>query len=138
MNNTDCLFCKIVRGEIPCTKVYEDESHLAFLDINPVNLGHTLIVPKAHSRNMFDAPDETLASLIKTGKRIAQAVKEGVTADGINIAINNEKAAGQIIFHLHMHIIPRTDDDGFRHWKGQRRYKQGEEAEIAEKIKLHI
>jgi len=115
----DCLFCKIIKGEIPSHKVYEDANVLAFLDITPVNPGHVLLVPKKHSRNILEIDDNNFRELAPLIKKIARAVKEGMGADGINIHINNEPAAGQVIFHTHIHIIPRFSDDGLKMWRGQ-------------------
>ncbi len=133
----DCLFCKIIKGETPSTKIYEDDDSYAFLDISPVNSGHVLLVPKKHSRNLFDTDDETLRQLAPTLKKLTNAIKAGTNADGINIHINNEPAAGQVIFHLHMHIIPRYPNDGLRLWKGKE-YSEGETEEVAEKIKQQL
>lgn len=130
----DCLFCKIIAGEIPATKIYEDEKTFAFLDINPVNPGHTLIVPKKHSENIFDIEKQDLCAIAETSKKIAQAIKKGLNPDGINIINNNQPAAGQVIFHYHTHIIPRFENDGFKHWHGSS-YKEGEGNDVAEKIK---
>ena len=126
----DCLFCKIVEGEIPSHKIYEDEKFLAFLDVNPINPGHTLIIPKEHSRNILEMNSLLLSKMIILIKKLSIHIKEKINADGINVMINNEKEAGQIIFHTHIHIIPRFKGDGFGHWKGTE-YKKGE----AEKIK---
>lgn len=134
----DCLFCKIIRGEIPSAKVYEDKHSFAFLDINPVNPGHTLFVPKKHFTNLYETPDETLKEITPTIKKLAVAVKKAVSADGINIGMNNDSAAGQLIFHAHFHIIPRHAEDGFRHWRGKRAYKDGEMNQTAEKIKANL
>lgn len=134
----DCLFCKIVAGGIPCTKVYEDDTVFAFLDIHPVNIGHTLVIPKAHHSNLYDTPDETLARMITIVKKLSIAIKSAMNADGINIEMNNDPIAGQIIFHSHMHIVPRFEGDGFRHWHGARDYHEGEDTEVAQKIKMHL
>lgn len=131
----DCLFCKIIRDEIPSAKVYEDEHSLAFLDINPVNPGHTLLVPKQHFANLYETSDETLRELMPVIKKLAIAVKKAVSADGINIGMNNDSAAGQLIFHAHIHIIPRHLEDGFKHWHSKRPYKDGEINQVVEKIK---
>lgn len=112
----DCLFCKIINGEIPCYKIYEDEDFLAFLDIHPVNLGHTLILSKQHYRNLFNLPAELLPKLGPILQKLGQAVKTGTNADGLNIGWNNESAAGQIIFHSHIHLIPRFETDGLKSW----------------------
>lgn len=130
----DCLFCKIIAGDIPSAKVYEDEHTYAFLDIFPTNIGHTLVVPKDHHENIHDIPEETLGHVMNTVKKLSSAVKKGVSADGINILMNNDTAAGQIIFHAHIHIVPRFADDGFKHWQGKRQYEDGEDTEVAEKI----
>ena len=130
-----CLFCKIIAGEIPCTKVYEDDTVLAFLDIHPVNIGHTLVIPKAHHANLYETPDETLAHMMPVVKKLSIAVKGALNADGINIEMNNDPVAGQIIFHSHLHIVPRFSGDGFTHWRGARGYNEGEVAEVSEKIK---
>jgi histidine triad (HIT) family protein len=129
--NTTCLFCKIVTKELPSSKVYEDENCFAFLDLHPINIGHTLLVPKAHSANLYD---DTLAVLAPVIKKVAIAVKNTLNADGINIEMNNDPVAGQIIFHSHIHIIPRFSGDGFKHWHGARDYHEGEMEEIAQKI----
>jgi len=113
----DCIFCKIISGEIQAEKVYEDEKTFAFLDAAPLTQGHTLVISKEHHVNILDTPDEILQAIITTVKKITIAVKEAVKADGVNISMNNEKAAGQAVFHIHMHIIPRYDNDGFSHWK---------------------
>ena len=131
---TDCLFCKIISGEIPSTKVYEDEQCYAFLDINPVNIGHTLLVPKTHSENLYTVADEDIAHMAVVLKKLSIAIKKAVGADGINIEMNNEPVAGQLIFHTHLHIVPRFEDDGFTHWRGARGYNDGEMQEVAEKI----
>ena len=134
----DCLFCKIIAGEIPSYKIYEDENTFAFLDINPTNIGHTLVVPKKHSKNIFDIEKNDLNNVYQTSKKIATAIKKSLGADGINIISNNELAAGQLVFHTHIHIIPRFDNDGFKHWKGKRGYKNGEADDTVNKIKEKI
>ncbi len=108
----ECLFCKIVMGEIPSDKVYEDSEHLAFLDINPRNPGHTLVVPKKHYETILEMPDNEAAELFKVVKSIAIAVKKGMKADGISIGQSNERAAGQVIPHAHFHVIPRFLSEG--------------------------
>lgn len=134
----DCLFCKIIRGEIPSAKIYEDEHSFAFLDINPVNPGHTLLVPKRHFTNLYETSDEILKELAPTIKKLAIAVKKAVSADGINIGMNNDSAAGQLIFHAHFHIIPRRAEDGFKHWRSKRAYKDDEMNMLAKKIKASL
>ena len=133
--NSDCLFCKIVKKEIPASIFYEDDLSVAFLDINPINLGHALLLPKEHYENIFDLPEELLAKLSVKAKKIARAIKESLRADGVNVTSNNGRASGQLVFHAHIHIIPRYENDGFTHWKGKRKYNDGEAVEVAEKIK---
>lgn len=136
--DTNCLFCKIIGGEIPATKVYEDEHSFAFLDIHPINIGHTLIIPKEHFTNLYETPDETLSHLAIVIKKLSIAVKSAVNADGINIGMNNDPVAGQVIFHTHIHVIPRFADDGLIHWHGARDYVEGEAAEVAQKIQTSV
>ncbi|MFA5049490.1 MAG: HIT family protein [Candidatus Micrarchaeia archaeon] len=112
----DCIFCKIVTGEIPCYRIYEDESVLAFLDINPVSSGHTLVIPKKHYENIYDISEGDLANVTMVTKNLAKKYKQLFEADGITIHQANEKAGGQIIFHYHMHIVPRYFDDGLKLW----------------------
>lgn len=112
----DCLFCKIIKGDIPCLKVYEDGDVFAFLDIQPVNVGHTLVVPKAHHENCAETPDATLATLMSAAKRIGAAALKVTGAQGYNVGINCGTAAGQVIMHTHVHVMPRFDGDGLHHW----------------------
>ena len=103
------VFAKILRGEMPCHKVYEDEATLAFMDIMPRGEGHTLVIPKAPARNILDADPEALAAVIKTAQKVARAVKKAFDADGVTVQQFNEAAGGQVVFHLHVHVIPRFD-----------------------------
>lgn len=121
----DCLFCNIATGAIPSEKIYEDEDTFAFLDIHPINRGHTLVIPRAHHANMYEVPEETFAKVMRTAHLLAPKIKQAVGADGINIGINNDKAAGQLVFHLHAHVIPRFEGDGHAHWHGNP-YQEGE------------
>jgi len=131
----ECLFCKIVKKEIPSDIIYEDDDFFAFLDINPNNPGHSLIVPKKHYENIYNLPDEILKNIAPLIKKRAAAVKNGVNADGINIIMNNDGAAGQIVPHAHFHIIPRFANDGYKHWPGKSYANKEESAKTAEKIK---
>ncbi len=135
--NTDCIFCKIAAGEIPVDTIYENEETLAFLDIRPVNHGHTLVIPKKHYRNVFDTPKETWGAVMETVRMLSPFVKEALEANGITIKVNNEPASGQTAFHTHVHIIPRFDDDGHMNWP-QNPYSDDESAKIAQKIKDRI
>lgn len=129
----DCLFCKIIKGELPSSKVYENDKILAFLDISPVNKGHTLVIPKEHYENIYDIPEEILKEVIAAVKKISIAVKKGVNADGISIGQSNESSAGQVVHHIHFHIMPRFSDDGLKLWP-QHSYEEGEIDKIKEKI----
>ena len=134
----DTIFAKILRREIPAEIVYEDADTLAFLDINPNNLGHTLVIPKKPFRNIFDVDEETLSATMRTIRKLAPAIKNAVGADGVNIHSNHELAAGQLVFHLHFHIIPRFATDGYAFTWGHKTYKPGEAAEIAQKIQTEL
>ncbi len=129
----DCVFCKIVSGEIPCYKVYEDNDFLAFLDMYPVNQGHTLVIPKVHYDNIFELPDDVASKYFVVVKKIANVVKNIMNADGINIGMNNLPAAGQVVFHSHIHVIPRFKNDGLNHW-GNKEVDKDEMNRIAEKM----
>jgi histidine triad (HIT) family protein len=115
----DCIFCKIIRGDIPSHKVYEDEHALAFLDAKPTVPGHTLVIPKKHIENIFDADDETLAQTMHAIRLVAPAVRDAMGAKGAHVNSNNGSAAGQIVFHLHFHIVPRHDRKEFEFWPHQ-------------------
>jgi histidine triad (HIT) family protein len=120
----DNIFAKILRGEMPCFEVYQDEHTLAFLDIMPRADGHTLIIPKAQARTLLDAAPEDVARAAVTAQKMARAVKDAVAADGILLQQSTESAAGQIIFHLHFHVIPR--------WDGVEMRPPGQKADDAE------
>lgn len=113
--NDQCIFCKLVAGEIPSTRVYEDDHVLAFMDISPIIKGHVLVIPKEHIDPITSASDALLHQLITTTRSVAEAVSKGLQADGINIIQNNGTAAGQDVPHLHFHVIPRFKNDG-HHW----------------------
>ncbi|HEX8201908.1 MAG TPA: HIT family protein [Isosphaeraceae bacterium] len=106
-----CLFCKIARGEIPSARVLETEQAVAFLDIHPVNLGHVLLVPRAHHAHLGDLPEELAAHVGSLLPRLCRAVQKATGADGLNVVVNNGRAAGQTIDHSHWHVIPRAHDD---------------------------
>lgn len=107
----NCIFCKIVAGEIPSSKVYEDDNILAFLDISQVTPGHTLVIPKKHVRNVLEMSSDDAAQLFSYVPKLAKAVKQATQANGLNIINNNEAAAGQSVFHTHIHLIPRFDEN---------------------------
>ncbi len=108
------IFAKIVRGEAPCFKVYEDDHTIAFMDIMPQAEGHTLVIPKEGAESIFDLSPDAAAALIKTTKKVAAAVKDVTGADGLMIAQLNGAAAGQTVFHIHFHVIPRTGGADFK------------------------
>lgn len=103
----NCLFCKIIKGEIPCSKVYEDEDVLAFLDISQTTIGHTLVIPKDHYDNFLYVPKDLLGKTFSAAQKIAQALVSGLGAKGVNILVNTNEVAGQTIMHFHIHVIPR-------------------------------
>ncbi len=132
---SECVFCKIVKGELPSWKVYEDEDVIAFLDINPAAPGHTLVVPKKHYRNILDAPEDVVAKVFVVAKKIANAVMKGLGAKGVNVLTNAESVAGQIVFHFHVHVIPRYKEDELKFLYTPGKYTEEEAQEIVKKIK---
>jgi len=138
MSAGDCIFCKMVAGQIPVAKVYEDEIVLAFLDIGPISDGHTLVIPKQHFEKLHDCPAELLGRVASRLGRIAGAVAAAMNADGYNLLCNNGRAAGQLIEHLHFHIVPRNVGDGvFDRWPSYR-YPHGKIEKIAGKIRENL
>ena len=134
----DCVFCKMVAGEIPVAKVYENETVLAFLDIGPVSDGHTLVIPKQHCRNVHECDPEILAQMGSCLGKIAGAVAEAMDADGYNVLCNNGRAASQVVEHVHFHIIPRRMGDGvFTQWPAYQ-YGKGQIEDMAEKIRRSL
>ena len=134
----DCLFCKIINKEIPANIVYEDENFLAFLDLYPVNFGHTLVIPKKHFENFSEAPENVLCEIMPVIKKIGNAMLKLPGVDSYNIMVNNGKNAGQLIMHLHFHVVPRIAGDGFKHWEGKK-YESDEKAQkFVELIKNNI
>jgi histidine triad (HIT) family protein len=125
------VFAKILRGELPATRVYEDEGALAFMDIMPRADGHVLVIPKEPARTLLDATPEGLAHLIGAVQRVARAVKEALGADGITIQQFNEPAGGQVVFHLHFHVIPRWDGVAMRPHTGAMEKPEALEAHAA-------
>ena len=112
MKKDDCIFCKLAAGDIPTNTIYEDDSFRAILDNGPATRGHTLIIPKDHSEDLFSLPDDTAAGAIKLAKKIADRMKEKLSCDGVNLVQNNGTAAGQTVMHFHLHVIPRYTNDG--------------------------
>ena len=134
----DCIFCKIVKGEIPCAKLYEDSKVLSFLDIGPINYGHALVIPKQHYVTIIDTPDDVLKDLIMVTKKVTKAIKEATGVEGVNNLLNNGKASGQAVFHAHMHIIPRFEGDDFKIPWPAKRYPEGGMEEMRKKIAKNL
>lgn len=135
---TDCLFCKIISKEIPSTPVYEDDDVYAFLDIKPVNQGHVLVVPKKHCSGFLDCGADMLPKWIVATQKIAKAMKQGLGLEGLNLEQNEGAIAGQVIPHLHIHIVPRQPDDGLKHWPGHPYASSGEAEAVADKIRAAL
>ncbi|MFQ5993823.1 MAG: HIT family protein [Acidiferrobacterales bacterium] len=112
--DSDCIFCKIVAGEIPCFKLYEDDQTIAFMDINPANAGHALAIPKEHWEDVYAIPPELIAATSKTLKKVAEAVSKTLNPEGINLVQANGKGAAQSVLHFHMHVVPRKQGDDLR------------------------
>ncbi len=130
----DCIFCKVIAGELPSWKVYEDEHVLAILDLSPVHKGHTVVVLKKHFPYFTSVEPKCLSGVLEATQKVAQAVMAGTNAGGCNISTNNGLAANQTIFHHHWHIIPRFDGDDLPMWP-QGTYEEGEKDVMAEKIR---
>jgi histidine triad (HIT) family protein len=137
-----CIFCQIIRKEAHASIIYEDQQVAAFLSDRPVNEVHTLVVPKKHYKNIYDIPEKEAAYLFTIVKRIARAVKDATGAEGIRIVQNNGEAAGQVIFHLHVHIIPLKPHNQFTHdgaYRDPNRHRNSEALETdAEKIRRNL
>jgi len=129
----DCLFCKIIAGEIQTYKVYEDGQVLAILDIAPVNPGHILVIPKQHFANFEELPESEINAIFTVVKKLGQDLKTKLNCAGYNVNQNNDPIAGQVIPHFHVHIVPRRADDGLKLWPGHE-YKAGEAEIILTKL----
>ncbi len=128
MQDADCIFCKIIKGEIPSTKVYEDESFFSFIDIKPVSPGHLLIIPKTHVVWMQEADDEIIKNMFVLAKKLMLTLKESMGCDFVQMSV-----VGKEVPHFHVHLIPRYNDDGIPPL-ASKKYEEGEMQEIAEKI----
>lgn len=138
MSTADCIFCKMVAGEIPVTKIYEDDTVLAFLDIGPLSDGHSLIIPKQHFEKLDECPDTILSEVTKQLGRIAKAIAKATNSEGYNVLSNNGKAAGQLVNHLHFHVICRKEGDGvFDRWPSFK-YPSGKMEKLAAKIRENL
>lgn len=129
----DCIFCKIVKGELPSAKIYEDDNILAFLDIAPINPGHVLIIPKTHYPMMYDTPDELLCEIYKKAKELMVIIKKALKADFVAVSVT-----GTDISHFHVHLIPRYFNDDMANFWPTKKYEEGEMQIIAEKIKNNL
>ena len=116
---SNCIFCKIIKGDIPADKVWDSDDIFAFLDINPVNLGHVLVIPKKHFASLETTPDEIACEMMKAAKKIGLVMNDAIGADGFNLGLNNGKVAGQAVEHVHFHVMPRFVGDGLTLWPGK-------------------
>ena len=134
--NPSCVFCRIVAGELPATRVYEDAEVLAFMDSGPIIKGHTLVIPKAHHDPLTRTPPDVLARVMAVVQQIARAQMDGLKADGINVVQANGAAAGQVVPHLHVHVIPRFRNDGHHwNWAAKKYDDPAEMQRLAEQIR---
>lgn len=129
-----CLFCKIAAGLIPCSKVWEDDDFIAFLDIRPINRGHVLLIPKTHAERLTDLDDRILARELPLARRLAEAVLKATGMTDFNLFNTNGAASGQEVFHHHLHIIPRRPADGMKLALSPEQYAPGEAAALADMI----
>jgi len=139
MNTTidNCIFCKIIAGQAPAEKIYEDETVVVILSIEPVNFGHSLVIPKEHFVDLIDTPDEVAYHMAKVAKRVGHALKESLIASAFNVGVNNGAAAGQVVFHAHWHVIPRYETDEFTRWP-KKEYGEGEFAVTGEQVRAAL
>ena len=136
MRDDNCIFCKIINGDIPSYTVYEDDDFKCILDVGPAAKGHTLILPKNHYANVMELPEETTAKAFTLAKKLAAHIQTSLNADGVNILQNNNEAAGQTVFHFHIHVIPRYDtpeNKSIITWK-QNSFPAEEMQEVLEKL----
>ncbi|MBU0646224.1 HIT family protein [Patescibacteria group bacterium] len=132
----DCIFCKIIAGQMPAHKIYEDDLAFAFLDIRPINPGHTLVIPKAHQENFLKSSEADMCHLIKVAQKIAPGILKAVGAESFNLGFNVGRGAGQVIFHTHLHIMPRFPADGHEIWQGSDEHPDFQA--IADQIKQRL
>jgi histidine triad (HIT) family protein len=134
----DCIFCQIIKGELPCAKVYEDDRVISFLDINPITAGHTLVLPKRHCVTLFEISTQDLHSCTAASQKIGQAVYKATKASGLNFFQNNYRAAGQLVDHIYFHLIPRFHQDSFVKSWPRNPYQQGDLGKMLKKIKAAL
>lgn len=135
MKKDDCIFCKIAAGEIPSSCVYEDEDFKAILDISPAAKGHVIIIPKNHADNIFDLTKEEAAKVFVIASNIGKVLMDELNCDGLNVLQNNGAAAGQTVFHFHMHLIPRFRSDNVKITWASTKYGESEMDQLAKSIK---
>jgi histidine triad (HIT) family protein len=131
----DCIFCKIATGEAPAQIVQEDDQTVAFMDLNPWTRGHALVIPRRHSRNIYDIEDEDLDRTVEAAKRLALTMRDRLGCDGVNLLNSSEPAAWQSVFHFHVHVIPRYEDDPLRLPGSPMDVGEDELAEVAEQLR---
>ena len=136
MNN--CLFCKIIANKIPASKIYEDDEFVVFLDIKPVNPGHCLIVPKEHYARLDITPDELAGNMTRLVPMLGKAIMRATGAGGFNLMVNNGTVAGQSIDHVHFHIIPRLEGDGYQVWHGDQQLSDAQALDMANGIRRYL
>jgi len=133
-----CIFCKIVRKQAPASIVYEDEVVMVFLDLRPLNIGHTLVIPKAHYVDIFDIPEKELSQVHQVAKQVSFAIKKATNADGISIIQQSGKAAGQDIFHLHVHVVPRFEGQKLPPFSELKEIERAKLDEMSKKIRKYL
>ena len=134
----NCIFCDIINKKSEAEILFENERVIAFLDIRPVNYGHTLVIPKSHYENFLTLPEDELCELIRVTQNLSDAIVNSLSPGGFNIVTNNGMAAGQSVFHFHFHIIPRFKDDDFRFRPNLKKYNDGSMREYADKIRAAV
>ena len=134
----DCIFCKIIAGEIPCFKLHEDDETLAFMDINPANEGHALVIPKEHAADVHAISESAIASTVLTAKKIASAIGKTLNPDGMNLVQCNGPAAAQSVMHFHMHVLPRCEGDDLKLNWGLKRGDMDAIGALAERIRANL
>jgi|SRR3989339_30918 len=132
----NCIFCQIVAGEIPAKKIYEDDNYLAFLSVGPASLGHTIVIPKKHTATFVELEPQAAADLIQVVHKLAKEIKAKLNADAFNLGLNNGEIAGQVIPHVHWHIIPRYKNDTLVHWGVDEQAKDQMDEVLAKLVSL--
>lgn len=132
--DSECIFCKLANGDLPTNSIYEDEDFNVILDISPASIGHCVILPKTHAANLYELPDDYCSKIMPVAKKCATAIKKSLGCTGLNVLQNNGESAGQTVFHLHVHLIPRYDDDTVQiGWNNKNSLDNADE--LADKIK---